>query len=169
MQQQLELERSIAELEAEDELAELERAQLKMERARIEEEQALALARDRTHRKIQRRKMQMSLKELSAASEAVDGVDPDTMLKCASQVSKTSIRITTDVLQDGEGTVRENEELLISAPITSHINKTNVFGPSLSVPEVHYPASIAVATSSSVFASTSIATSTVFKVHDFLN
>ena len=130
MQQQLELERSIAELEAEDELAELEQAHQKMERARFEEEQALAaaqhnmerarieeekalaLARDRTHRKIQRCKMQMSLKELSAASEAVDDVDPDTMLKCASQVSKTSIRITTDVLQDREETVRENEELL---------------------------------------------------------
>ena len=169
MQQQLELERSIAELEAKDKLAELERAQLKMERARIEEEQALALARDRTYRKIQRRKMQMSLKDLSAASEAVDDVNSDAMLNCASQVSKTSIRITTDVLQDREETVQENEELLISAPITSHINKTNVLGPSLSVPEVHYPASFAVATSSSVFASTSIATSTAFKVHDFLN
>ena len=61
MQQQLELERSITKLEAEDKLAELKRAQQNIERAYILEEQAFALACDRKHRKIQRPKMQMSL------------------------------------------------------------------------------------------------------------
>ena len=62
----------------------------------------------------------------------------------------------------------------ISLPVTSevlrtHPNKTNVLGPALSVHETHPSASIAVATTSSVLASTSISTSTAFKVHDFLN
>ena len=46
MQQQLELEKFIAEFEDKYKLAELERVQQKMERARIEGKQSLALARD---------------------------------------------------------------------------------------------------------------------------